>query len=82
MGGKDLRGAMNSMFFTIELLPGEHTLEYSLHSNKVSFSINGLSTGTDSYEIYKLKCNFEADKSYTFKFLDKSDPTSLVVTEK
>ncbi|RPH29888.1 MAG: hypothetical protein EHM93_16555 [Bacteroidales bacterium] len=83
LGGGDMRGAMEAMSFTIELAPGEHTLEYSFHSNKVKFSIKGgLTTMSDSYEVYKLNFNFESGKFYTFKFVDSQDPSSLVIVEK
>lgn len=83
LGGGDLRGAMQAMSFTIELTPGEHILEYSFHSNKVNFTIKGgFTTGSDSYEVYKLKFNFEIEKSYTFKFADPKDPSSLIIVEK
>lgn len=83
LGGADLRGAMGAMSFTIEMAPGEHILEYSFHSNKVKFSIKGgLTTMSDSYEVYKLKFNFESGKSYTFKYLDEKDPASLIIVEK
>jgi hypothetical protein len=81
--GNDFRGATKAMSFTIELLPGEHTLEYSLHSNKVNLTWkDGLTTGADSYDIYSLIYNFEAGKTYSFKFLDPTDPESIAVVEK
>jgi hypothetical protein len=76
--GNSFQGAVKVMTLTVELLPGEHTIAYSSLSNKGMMLI----FPGNSYIVNKLKFNFEAGKSYTFKYLDEKDPTSLIIIEK
>jgi hypothetical protein len=83
LGANDLRGATKHMTFSIELLPGEHSLECSFHSTKVNLLIKGnQSNGGDSDEIYIINFKVEAGKSYTFKYKDENDASSIFVVEK